>query len=323
MATLLLIGGSGFFGKSALDAYGRGLLRTWQIDRLLILARQATGLRQTNAELIISGVELIDLDVSSTNYLPVADYVIHAAASTDARRYLSASGVEKSNILAATKNYCALAKKYHIKSKIVYVSSGAVYGAQPPTLVNIPESYSRTSSVLEMAETKRDYAAAKRDAEAMIVKLGNMGLDVSIARGFAFVGAYLPLDKHFAIGNFIANGLAQEPIMVKATSPVIRSYLYADDLVLWLMHLATRSSPNCPVWNVGSDEEVSIPQLAYKIATRFGVKVQELALQNERPIDRYIPAIALARQAGMQLDNLDMAIDKTLQRINEIAKLKS
>jgi dTDP-glucose 4,6-dehydratase len=173
-----------------------------------------------------------------------------------------------------------------------------------------------------MASHKRDYAAAKRDAEAMIEELGNAGLHVSIARGFAFVGAYLPLDQHFAIGNFIANGLSQQPIVVKATSPVIRSYLYADDLVLWLMHLATRSSPKCPIWNIGSDEEVSIRQLAHKIADRFGVTVQESELQNE-PIDRYLPAITLARQAGMQLDNLDLAIDKTLLRIDEIARLKN
>jgi nucleoside-diphosphate-sugar epimerase len=319
MTTLLLIGGSGFFGKSTLDAYGRGLLRTWEIDRLLIIARHATRLRQTNAELVTLGVELIDLDISGANHLPAADYVIHAAASTDARKYLSASDAEKANILAATKNYCALAKKYHSQSKIVYVSSGAVYGAQPPALAHIPESYSRTSSVLEMAENKRHYAAAKRDAEAMIEELGNAGLHVSIARCFAFMGAYLPRDQHFAIGNFLGQALNKETIVVKAKSPVVRSYLYADDLVLWLMHLAVRATPLCPTWNVGSPEAIAVHDLAATIAARFGVAVNA-SLQNPSPIDRYVPSVARALSAGMHYLNLNAALTQTIERINVLKK---
>jgi nucleoside-diphosphate-sugar epimerase len=322
MVSVLVIGGSGFFGKSIADAYLRGLLAPWKIDRLILAARSASALAHTHPELLARGVEFMDLDVATIEQLPWANYVIHAAATTDARRYLLAPINEKANILATTQNFCRLAKRDLVDSRIVYTSSGAVYGVQPPDLTQLTEQYSLSQSVLGMASHKRDYAAAKRDAEAMIEELGNAGLHVSIARGFAFVGAYLPLDQHFAIGNFIANGLSQQPIVVKATSPVIRSYLYADDLVLWLMHLATRSSPKCPIWNIGSDEEVSIRQLAHKIADRFGVTVQESELQNE-PIDRYLPAITLARQAGMQLDNLDLAIDKTLLRIDEIARLKN
>lgn len=319
MTTLLLIGGSGFFGKSMLDAYGRGLLRTWEIDRLLIVARQATRLRQTNPELVTSEVELIDLDISSAAHLPTADYVIHAAASTDAKRYLSTSDVEKANILAATKNYCALAKKNHSQSKIVYVSSGAVYGAQPSKLANIPEEYSRTSSVSEMAENKRDYAAAKRDAEAMIEELGNAGLHVSIARCFAFVGAYLPRDQHFAIGNFLGQALAQHTIEVKAASPVVRSYLYADDLARWLMHLAARATPLCPIWNVGSPEAITVQDLATTIAARFGVAVNAPS-QTPSPIDRYVPSVARALAAGMDYLDLDAALTQTIARIEALGQ---
>jgi nucleoside-diphosphate-sugar epimerase len=86
MATVLVIGGSGFFGKSIADAYVRGLLESWDIDRLLLAARSATALVKSHPELLTRGVELIDVDITQTTHLPWADYVIHAAASSDARK---------------------------------------------------------------------------------------------------------------------------------------------------------------------------------------------------------------------------------------------
>ena len=85
MAKLLVIGGSGFFGKSILDGYRRGLLEPWGITSIAIMARHASQLQKSVPALIGSSVELINGDITSCNTLVEADYVIHAAASTDAR----------------------------------------------------------------------------------------------------------------------------------------------------------------------------------------------------------------------------------------------
>lgn len=318
MATLLVIGGTGFFGKSILDLFNRGGLERWGIERVIAMSRNAENLRKEAPKLISSGVELYSDDITTTTTLPKADIVIHAAASTDAAKYLSCPLQEQQNIQAGTYNYCKLAKTFHAKSKILYVSSGAVYGKQPEGLTHIPEDYVATD-LSELPEGKRDYAVAKRDAEEAIKKLGQQGLSVSIARCFAFVGPWLPLNQHFAIGNFIEDGLQGRPITVKANKAVYRSYMYADDLVEWLMTIAFNASSECPVFNVGSDQAVFMEGLAKIVAKEFGVSVQ-LPVITDSTVEQYIPRIDKAnRQLGLIMrDDLISAIRKTVSIIQSV-----
>lgn len=304
MSTLLLIGGTGFFGKSFLDSFQRGQLAQWGVERIIAMSRNADRLLTEAPELLDDRVELLNADIGTSDWLPSADYVIHAAASTDARNYLAQPEEERQNIQAGVYNYCRLAPKYHQNSKIVYVSSGAVYGSQPLGLEFIDERY-EVKDAADIPEGKRDYAIAKRDSEVAIKQLAAEGLNVSIARCFAFVGRWLPRDQHFAIGNFIADGLNGRPIKVKATSQVYRSYMYADDLVKWLMVISASASPDCEIYNVGSDQAVNINNLASIVAKEFGVKVDKPDSQNGM-VDRYIPSIEKAkRELGLSI-NLDI-----------------
>lgn len=315
MASLLIIGGTGFFGKSILDGYQRGLLSPWNIDSIYVLARNASKLRLEFPELMHSSIRLIDGDIAICTTLPVADYVIHAAASTNALNYLNQPEVEKRNIQAGTYHYCELAKKFHQHSRIVYCSSGAVYGQQPSELDKVSEIFD-CGSLAEMSPIKQDYAAAKRDAESAIISLGSDGLSVSIARCFAFIGAYLPRNQHFAIGNFIEDGLNKRPIEVKASHLVYRSYMHADDLIEWLMQIAYASNSGCPIFNVGSEEAITIGGLADLVAKRFAVETIKTEL-NSKKIDRYIPSVTKASSdLGLKVSiDLDSALDKTISSI--------
>ena len=293
MKTLLVIGGTGFFGKSILDAFSRNLLAPWHISKVIVMSRSANKLLQDTPDLVGPNVELYSADITNTECLPFADYVIHAAASTDVRNYLSSPEDEKKNIQAGTYHYCDLAKIHHTNSKIVYVSSGAVYGVQPPNLDEIDESF--VGDLAKMAPGKLDYAVAKQDAEKAIIDLGTAGLNVSIARCFAFVGKYLPRDQHFAIGNFIDDVINKRPIAVKANHQVYRSYMYADDLVEWLMTIADDASPKCPIYNVGSNQAVLVSDLAKLLADTYNVQAK-IPLISDSKIDSYIPSTKKAKK---------------------------
>ena len=317
MSSLLVIGGSGFFGKSILDAYHRGLLQQWNINSIFILSRNASKLKSTNPDLLSNTVELIDADITCCKSIPFADFVIHAAASSDERRYLESSEEERRNIIAGTYNYINLAKIFHQKSKIIYVSSGAVYGDQPIDVLRVPENYASHDLANSIVQNKKAYALAKRDSENLISKLGSDGLEVSIARCFAFIGPYLPRDQHFAIGNFIEDALHGRAIEVKAQHQVFRSYMYADDLVSWLMTIASSASSKCPIFNVGSDIAVEIRDLALMISEKYAVQVRTSSVIYGSQADRYIPDIQKARlNLGLKINyELDEAISITLARL--------
>ena len=130
--SLLIIGGTGFFGKSILDSFKRGLLEEFNINKILVLARNTDRFKLEYPELNFDGVELINGDISTMKLLPEADFVIHAATSTNMNDYNTISNNDgKKSIKEAVSNYCSIVPFFHSKSKILYCSSGAVYGKQP------------------------------------------------------------------------------------------------------------------------------------------------------------------------------------------------
>ena len=313
MATLLVIGGSGFFGKSILSAYVRGLLDPWCITHINLIARSATKLNEQNPELLNSTVSLFDLDITRCHDLPSGDIIIHAAASADPAQYVLAPTVEQDNITRGASHFCNLLDSAHRQSKILYVSSGAVYGQVTANSLNITENFA-PSPIID--EEKLYYACGKRTAESAILQRGLQGGKVSIARCFAFVGAHLPLQKHFAIGNFIADGLKGQPIKVNAPHLVYRSYMHADDLVVWLMTIAANSNTGCPTYNVGSPHAIELRDLALKVARFFNLPTIIPNLSSDK-IDWYVPCTNRATEAlNLRLTiPLEQAIESTITAI--------
>jgi dTDP-glucose 4,6-dehydratase len=191
----------------------------------------------------------------------------------------------------------------HATRRLLFTSSGAVYGVQPPALANIPEDYIVPLTV-GLASDMPDYAQAKRDSEFLCVTQARQhGFAALIARLFAFVGPHLPLDRNFAVGNFIRDALAGGPIRIQDDGTPCRSYLYAADLAVWLWTILLRGEPSLP-YNVGSAQAVTIAELA-----RIVANVADSALRIEivgtpvpgAPAARYVPSVERARQElGLQ-----------------------
>jgi dTDP-glucose 4,6-dehydratase len=178
--------------------------------------------------------------------------------------------------------------------RFLFVSSGAVYGKQPPEMTHIPETYCGSPDLMDPNSA---YAEGKRVGELLCaIAHKEHGLETTIARCFAFVGPHLPLDAHFAIGNFIRDAMKGEPIKVKDGTPC-RSYLYAADLAVWLWTILFKGE-TCHPYNVGSDQEIAIIDLAQTIASRLSGSIAVNALP-QSPVTlptRYVPDVTKGKQ---------------------------
>jgi dTDP-glucose 4,6-dehydratase len=197
--------------------------------------------------------------------------------------------------------------------RVLLVSSGAIYGPQPADTPALAEDH---VGACPTTDRRSVYGQAKRLAEQLgTLFYADHGLPIVIGRLFAFVGPGLPLDAHFAIGNFIGDAVAGRKIVVTGDGTPIRSYLYAGDLVAWLLRLLVAGRPGS-AYNVGSDQAYSIADVAARVArvipSARGYAVKG-APQEGGFRFRYVPAIALAR-AELGLDvwtSLDESIRRT------------
>ena len=177
---------------------------------------------------------------------------------------------------------------------LLFTSSGAVYGPQVATMQSRPEDHE--NPLVELATTNA-YVDGKREAEAMALAASLAGgPSLRLARLFAFVGPYLPLDTHFAIGNFIRDGISGGPIKVRGDGTAVRSYMYAADMVVALLAILIRGEANRP-YNVGSPEAISMRDLAHEVerclAPSCGVEIVGLAPE-QLPTgagNRYVPDV--------------------------------
>ena len=258
----LVTGGTGFFGKALLRHYlSQDFVASSEI---VVLSRNPDLFFASYPE--FSGhasIMFLHCDIQQRDSLPWGysfTHVLHAATEstigpslTPLQRY--------DQIVDGTRNILDLAVATGAR-RFLLTSSGAIYGPQPADLAAIPEDWSGSPP---LAEPSTAYGQAKRAAEHLCALFREQhGLETVIARCFAFVGADLPLNVHFAIGNFIRDALTADAITVSGDGTPLRTYLHQSDLAHWLFTLLEHGSPG-QAYNVGSDEVISIAALAHLV----------------------------------------------------------
>jgi dTDP-glucose 4,6-dehydratase len=311
---IFIAGGTGFFGCWLLESFVHA-------NRALGLGAQATVLTRDpeafvrkcphlafDPEIALLEGDIRDFPSPDGDF----DYVIHAVTETAAKRTADNSIALLTTMVRGTERLLEFAAG-HGTRKLLLASSGAVYGKQPPGMTHIPEDFAGGPNPLDCAST---YAEGKRAAEHICTVLGTKyGIECKIARCFAFVGPHLPLDAHFAIGNFIRDAMSGKAIEISGDGTAVRSYLYAADLAIWLWTILFQA-PALEAFNVGSPQAIGILDLAHAVAealgSHAGVSVAQQAIPGTHP-SRYVPCTKRAEQSlGLRCEvSLQDAIRRT------------
>jgi dTDP-glucose 4,6-dehydratase len=311
---IFISGGTGFFGCWVLESF------IWANDLLnlgshaTILTRSPQSFRTKAPHLAQNkAITLLKGDIRTFKFPSgTFSHILHCATESSSMLNDTNPLLLLDTIVIGTRHFLDFSIKCGAR-KFLLTSSGAVYGKQPPEITHLPEDYKGAPDSLDINAV---YGQGKRLAEQLCCIYANSFFEIKVARCFAFVGPYLPLDVHFAIGNFIGDGLKGGPIMIKGDGTPHRSYMYAADLAIWLWTILFKGQSK-RAYNVGNDIDLTIQELANNVAQEFDPRIEILMHgipDPAKPTERYVPSIQRAKtELGLKpLVDLQRAIKKTI-----------
>jgi dTDP-glucose 4,6-dehydratase len=297
-SSIFITGGTGFFGKWLLNSIKLMNAEFNANINAIVLSRNPASFLEVFPHLKgdpafeFQRGDLLNFDLPTGKI----DFVIHAASIVHSPASIKEPLETLKNIVDGTRNILELARKKDVKA-VLLTSSGAVYGKQPAELERINESYMGGPDYTDPSQA---YHEGKRLAELLAASYcSEYGLNTKIARCFAFIGPHLPLDGHFAAGNFIRDVLQDRDIKINGDGTPVRSYMYPTDLVLWLWTILLEGKP-ARAYNVGSPIAVNLFDMAQTMQKVFRAltmternsdvivsKQPEIGV----PANRYVPCI--------------------------------
>lgn len=315
-AHLFITGGTGFFGIWLLE----GLL--WASQRhdlnlqVSVLSRSPEGFLKRAPHL--AGHKVLRFVTGSATDFPSDgvrySHIIHAASETNLERSADWPLRHFRTAMDGTQRLLDMASA-HKSEAVLVTTSGAVYlGADIPREDRFFEAQ---SGIADYLSEKHLYGQVKRTMEIMTcLGASQHGYRGLIARCFAFIGPYLPMEGNYAAGNFLRDALAEKPIVIEGDGTPLRSYMYMADLAAWLLTILVRGGNGTP-YNVGGGRAVSIAELANCIANSAGragtVTIRKTPMPGARPA-AYLPDITRAQQdLGLAIGiDLEESVRRTL-----------
>lgn len=331
---IFITGATGFFGCWFLETFAWANQRLNLDAKAGILTRAPEKIQQQLPHLPDSIFDVIVGDVRNFAFPDGRfSHLINAATESSTQLNAEQPAVMFDTIVEGTRRCLDFASTAGVR-KFLLTSSGAVYGKQPADISHLPEDFRGGPDPLDPQSA---YAEGKRAAELLCVLASRRNepqtcgdgaqprpaaaepghqLETKIARCFAFVGPYMKLDAHFAIGNFIRDQLTGNPIRVQGDGTTVRSYMYASDLMIWLWTILFRGE-SCRAYNVGSEESITIAELAHQVAgtgpNRTTVNIGSRTVPGAAAAT-YVPSTARARkELGLSCTiSLKEGIERTL-----------
>lgn len=312
MKRILVTGGAGFIGSHLCER----LLNDG--NEVICADNFFTGSKENIAHL--SGntfFELIRHDITMPLYVEVDEIYNLACPASPIHYQHNAIKTIKTSVMGSI-NMLGLAKR--TGAKILQASSSEVYG--DPQKHPQDEKYRGNVNVLG---PRSCYDEGKRCAESLFMNYHLQNdVNIKIARIFNTYGPRMMMDDGRVVSNFIVQALMNHDLTIFGNGEQTRCFQHVDDLVSALMLLmVTEDSFAGPV-NLGTDEEITINDMARMIIELTGSKaaIRYKPLPEDDPVRRK-PDIKLAKEKlGWEPNiSLEEGLIKTINYFKERIKL--
>lgn len=254
-------GGAGFIGSNFIQqALNQG-------HSIIAVDNFSTGLEK-NIEPFLSypNFKMIKFDLaeefpkSLRRLTKSVDQIFHFAASVGVENVIKGASNTIKNNLRATENIIEIAK--YSKTPVIFTSTSEVYGKSP--LIPSGEDSDRIMGAGKVYRWA--YAETKILDELLMKELWEFHRIPTVTlRLFNTVGSNQSASYGMVIPRFVAQALAEEPLTVYGTGNQIRTFCDVRDVVNAIFQIKDNESAFGEVFNVGSEDKISILELANKI----------------------------------------------------------
>jgi UDP-glucose 4-epimerase len=256
---VLITGGAGFIGSHLADAYLQ------KGDDVLVIDDLSTGTIENIRHL--KDNPRFHYTIDSVHNQPVtaelvdqSDVIFHLAAAVGVKLIVESPVRTIETNVRGTEVILALANKK--KKRVLIASTSEVYGLS----ADVP--FREDGNLVMGATTKGrwSYACSKAIDEFLALAYWReKKLPTTIVRLFNTVGPRQTGRYGMVIPTFVKQALAGRPITVYGDGKQTRCFGYVGDVVGALIKLMDQPEAVGQVYNIGSNEEISIIQLAEKV----------------------------------------------------------
>jgi len=279
-SSIFLTGGTGFFGTWFLKTFLYANRVLSLNSSICVLSRNPEAFLQKHRELDVKEIAFIKGDIKTFEFIEEKfSYIIHASTTNAQETFDKIDPLESfETIVNGTKRVLDFALHCGAK-KILLTSSGSIYGKSSANGKLFEEEEFSNFNSLDLNSTISQAKAISEFYASYYAK--KYALEIKIARCFAFVGPFLQLDIHYAVGNFIKGAIEEKKIVINGDGTPVRSYMYVSDLMVWLWSILIKGE-SCRPYNVGSQNTLSMRELANIVGECFDeeIKIEVLGEKN-------------------------------------------
>jgi len=260
-------------------------------------------------------ITFLEQDVRNPIEIPTDhQWIIHLASNPDNRIHTTNPLKIVETITHGTTNILHAASRLDHLKKFLNISSGNIYGGFQDTETDVKEDQFGPLNCSSILST---YQESKRMGETITqIFSSQTRIPVATLRPFAFIGPNQQLDRPWAINNFVRDALNGEKIRILGNTQTKRSYMYPSDMAYWILKYLGDSKSNS-FMNLGSDEGISLEEIAQTVADNFSKSIPLDTSRNEfsNIKTNFVPNLELAKtKYKLNLTiNFKEAIRKTVE----------